>query len=72
MPTITLESYCTELRTRFFAAKGVTTYRDIAETLGIQPAILYRFAHGRRVSWENTTAIEAWVIAQEQTRGQQP
>jgi hypothetical protein len=70
MTTMTLDTYCTELRTRFFAAKGVTTYLDIARELGIHKAVLCRFAHGQRVSWENTTAIEAWVIAKEQARGQ--
>jgi hypothetical protein len=69
MATITLATYHDDLRTRFFTVKGVTNYLKIAKAIEIAPAVLYRFAHGHRVSWENTIAIEAWIIAQEQARG---
>ncbi len=66
---INLAHYEAQLRRRFFAAKGVQQYKDIATPMGVRAENIKRFAHGGRLNWENMAKLEAWVFEEERRQG---
>lgn len=66
MSVCTLESHCANLRKRFYLVRGVQRFMDIAAVIGIDTINVRRFAHGKRLGWENMIKLEMWIIAQEQ------